>query len=343
MEWKQIARNLALTVAGACMDLEGQSGGRIQSDQSERALIITRAPDPVTPVMTPFTTEAEGPSEIAREGWRNILRRIKDEGSEDQPSILAAGIIFYAMLATVAALAMVISIYGLVTDPHDVERQLAVTSGFIPDAARTLITGQLVEIASQPHAVLGFAAGACFLFGLGSAYSAVRTLMISLNLVYDVPERRGFVPLHASALLLTFSGIIGVMIDFTLITALPTILALLGLPRGLEITLSVLRWPLLAIVVMLGLAMLYRFAPSRKQPRWQWVSWGAAGATALWLIGSLLFTGYMAGFGEYNETYGVLGAVVITLMWSWLGIYAVLLGAELNAQMERQTTKDTTE
>jgi membrane protein len=236
-------------------------------------------------------------------------------------------------LATILAFGVAISIYGLVT--HNVERQLAMADGVIPEAVRAIIASQLAEIARWPRGSLCFAAGACFLFGLGSAYAAVRTLMISLNVVYEAPEKRGFVRLHASALLLTLSGIFGVIMDFALLTALPAFLHLLGLPRGFETVLSLLRWPLLAVVVTYGVAMLYRFAPSREQPRWRWVSWGATGAAALWLIGSLPFTWYVAHFGEYNETYGVLGAAVIVLMWSWLGIYAVLLGAAFNAEMER--------
>ena len=287
--------------------------------------------------------EADRPGEIPPEGWRDILRRVKAAMAADHLSTFAAGVAFYGILAICPALAGVISIYGLIADTPDVERHLAMAAGLMPEDARAIMTDQLAEVARQSHVRLGLGAIAALLFALWSAVSAVRTLMTGLNVAYDEPETRGFVRLYASALLLTLSGIFGTIMNFSLMTALPAGLRLLALRPALETALSLLRWPLLAGVVMVGLALLYRFAPSREQPRWQWVSWGAAGAAALWLCGSLLFTWYVAHFGEYNVTYGALGAAALLLLWSYFGAYAALLGAEVNAEMERQTARDTTE
>jgi membrane protein len=286
---------------------------------------------------------ADEPQQIPARGWLDILLRVKTEMSKDHLSVLAAGVGFYALLAIFPALAAAVSIYGLIADPHDVESQAAVAVGLIPEESRAIITDQLAKITSQPPGSLGFGALLALLFALWSSSAAMQTLMTGLNVVYDEEEKRGFFKFYGTALGLTFGGIIGALLSLSLVAALPAAVKFLSLPQQLETLVLLVRWPLLACTVMFGLAVLYRFGPSREKPRWQWVSWGAAAATGLWLLGSILFSWYVSSFGSYNETYGTLGAVVILLMWFYLSAYAVLLGAELNAEMEHQTAKDTTE
>lgn len=286
---------------------------------------------------------AEEPHQIPAKGWRDILLRVKDEVSKDHVGVLAAATAFYALLALFPGLAAAVSIYGLIADPHDVERHASMVIGLIPEDARAIITDQLAKITSQPRQSLGFSMIFALLFALWSASAAVQTIMTGLNIVYDEEEKRGFFRFYATALALTLGTIIGTLVALSLVAALPALLKVIGLPKSVETALLLIRWPLLAMFVMFGLAVLYRFGPSREKPRWQWVSWGAAAATFLWLLGSVLFSWYVSSFASYNETYGTLGAVVILLMWFYLSAYAVLVGAELNAEMEHQTARDTTE
>lgn len=286
---------------------------------------------------------AEQPHEIPARGWRDILLRVKGEVSKDHVGVLAAGAGFYSLLAIFPALAAAVSIYGLVLDPHDVEHQVSIVVGLIPEEAGAIITDQLASIVNQPRQSLSFGTIFALLFALWSASAAMQTLMTGLNIVYDEEERRGIFRFYATALGLTLGGILGTLIALSLIAALPAALNFIGLPKSVETVILLARWPLLAVFVMIGLAALYRYGPSREKPRWQWVSWGAVVATILWLAGSVLFSWYVSSFGSYNKTYGTLGAVVILLMWFYLTAYVVLLGGELNAEMEHQTAKDTTE
>jgi membrane protein len=286
---------------------------------------------------------ARKPSHIPARGWRDILWRVWSEMGKDNLSIVSAGIAFYAMLSLFPALAAALSLYGLIADPVTVERQLAELAGLLPEGARTIITDQLSAIARQPRSSLSFGAILGIAFALWSASAAIRTLMDALNVVYDEKERRSFVRFYATALGLTLGGIVWIIVAISLVAALPAALNLIGLPAGLETALRYLRWPLLAIAVMAGLAALYRYGPSREQPQWRWVSWGAVVATLLWLVASAGFSYYVSNFGSYNETYGALGAVIVLLMWLYITAYIVLIGGELNAEMEHQTAEDTTD
>ena len=285
---------------------------------------------------------AETPREIPAAGWRDVLWRVKDEMSKDNLSLVAAGVAFYALLAIFPALAAIVSIYGLVADPQTVEQQLAATSEVLPADARSIIEEQLTRVTSGASAALSLGAIFSLLLALWSANKGTQSLITALNIVYDEEEKRGFVRLTLVSLALTLGVILFVIVGLAAIAALPALLGNLGLPEDIQRLASWLRWPILGIGFVIGLAIFYRFAPSRDEPRWRWVSWGAVLATVLWLIGSALFSWYVSNFGSYNETYGSIGAVVVLMMWFWLSALIVLLGAELNAEMEHQTERDTT-
>lgn len=283
------------------------------------------------------------PSEIPRRGWRDILVRVKDEIAADNIAMAAAGVAFYALLALFPALAAAISIYGLIADPAEVQRQIKAASAILPQEVQGLLHEQLTRIAGQSSGTLGFGLAFGLALALWSAAAGVKALITALNMAYDEEEKRRFIVLNAVALALTLGAILFGLLALTLVVALPAVIGLLGLPGTLETLVRLLRWPLLAAAILLALAVLYRFGPSRDRPRWRWVSWGAAAATLLWIVASILFSWYVANFGSYNETYGSLGAVVILLMWFYLSAFVVLMGAELNAEMEHQTARDTTE
>lgn len=287
--------------------------------------------------------EASRPTEIPKLGWKDILLRTKQEASRDYIGLVAAGVAFYSLLAIFPALAALISIYGLVADPVDIERQMNAVMGIIPEEAAGILQQQLQSLASQPDAGLSIGVAVGILLALWSTASGIKALIQGLNIAYDEEERRGFFKLNGIALLLTLGGVLFAILALSLIAVLPAVINLLNLSGPLATAASLLSWPLLLVMVIAGLAVIYRYGPSRNEPRWRWVSWGAGVATGLWLVGSILFSVYVANFGNYGKTYGSVGAIVILMMWFYLSAYAVLLGAELNAEIEHQTKRDTTE
>jgi membrane protein len=286
--------------------------------------------------------EARSPREIPARGWWDITRRVLSQMKEDRLSIVAAGVAFYGLLAVFPALIALVAIYGLAFDPAQVEEQMASLSGMLPPDAREILLASLHDLTQTDRSALGAGAIGGIVLALWSASSGMRTLMEALNVAYDEEESRGFIRFYGTALLLTLGAIVGAIVGIAIVVALPVVANFLGLGTALEGVIAVARWPIFAAVLMIGLAIAYRFGPSRRQPRWRWVSPGAVVAMALWIIGSVLFSLYVTRFASYNETYGSFGAVVILLMWFLLSSYAVLVGAELNAEMERQTRKDTT-
>ena len=273
-------------------------------------------------------------------GWKDILWRVKDQIKQDRLSIIAAGVAFYGLLAVFPGLIALVAIYGLAFEPHQVEQQVGALSGVLPPQAAQILLGQLHELTTTDSTALGVGAIGGILLALWSASAGMRTLMEALNVAYDEEEKRGFFRYYGTALLLTLGAILGLIIAVALVVALPVVLKFLGLGEALKWVVSVAAWPVLLGMMMVGLAIAYRYGPCRKEPRWRWVSWGAVLATLLWILGSVLFSIYVTRFGSYNETYGSVGAIVILLMWFLLSSYAVLIGAELNAEMERQTRKE---
>jgi membrane protein len=286
--------------------------------------------------------EAARPSEIPPRGWFAILRRALAEVKEDNVSLLAAGVAFYAILAIFPAIIALVTIYGMVADPAQVESQVGEFAKSLPSGADQLITEQLTNVVNAGEQALSIGLAISLLAVLWSASSGVQGLVKSLNLVYDERETRGFLKLRGLSLLLTLGAIVVTVAALVLITVFPGVIDDLGLGQAAELAASIVRWVVLALLVLTALAVLYRFAPDRANPRWRWVSWGAVVALVLWLLGSVGFSWYVDNFGKYNQTYGALAAVIILLLWLYLSAFAVLLGAELDAETERQTARDTT-
>jgi membrane protein len=286
--------------------------------------------------------DADRPQQIPTAGWRDVLWRVKGEVSKDNLSMVAAGVAFYGLLAIFPAIAAMVSIYGLVADPQTIEQQMSAMSGMLPEQAQGIIRSQLSRVASGASGALSFAAIIGLLATLWSANKGTKALMEALNIVYDEEEKRGFIKLNLISLALTLGILLFLIVALALIAVLPALFGNLGLPETVRQWASWLRWPILAVVFIIAIACLYSIAPSRDVPKWRWVSWGAVLATMLWLIGSVLFSWYVANFGSYNETYGSIGAVIVLMMWFWVSAYIILIGAEVNAEMEHQTERDTT-
>jgi membrane protein len=285
---------------------------------------------------------ADKPQQIPKRGWWEVLKRTWNEIGEDNISHLAAGVGFYALIAIFPAFAALVALYGLIANPADVERHTALLSSFLPTESLKLLTDALHNLVTKERT--GLSVGLVVSVGLAiwSARVGTGALMTSLNMAYGEREKRNFIWFNLVALALTGGLVLfGIIAIFT-VAVIPAVLNFLPLPaRSIEI-ISAVRWPILFVLVMLALAVIYRVAPSRANARWQWVSPGAIAATVLWVIGSAVFSLYVGRFGSYDETYGSLGAVIVLLLWFWLSAYTILIGAELNAELEHQTARDTT-
>jgi membrane protein len=263
--------------------------------------------------------------------------------SEDRLLTEAAGITFYALLALFPALSALVSLYGLFADPADIAEHLALLSGVVPGGGMEIIEEQLQRVSAKGGGTLGFAAVIGLAVSLWSANAATKAVFDTLNLIYEEHEERSFFRRTAITLCFTLGAILFALLALAAVVLLPVVLGSFGFGPTIEIALRVLRWPLMLVAISLLLACLFRFGPSRDKARWRWVSWGGAFAAVAWLLGSAAFSFYVANFGNYNETYGSLGAVIGFMTWIWISTAIVLTGAELNAEMERQTESDTTE
>lgn len=285
---------------------------------------------------------ADKPSDIAKPGWLSIFRRVYTSTSDKNLSVLAAGVAFYGMLSIFPALAAVVAIYGLFADPATVQHEINMVRGLIPAEAENLITAYLKSLVSSSSSRLGSSLLISLLIALWSARAGTVTVIEALNITYEESEKRSTLRFEAVALGMTVSGILFAIIALLLIAAIPAVVDFLSLSKGLKIVGFILPWPILIIAMVIVLASTYRFAPSREAPKWRWVSWGSIFATALWIAASIGFSFYVASFGSYDKTFGSLGAVVVLLTWFYISAYVVLLGACLDAEMERQTARDTT-
>jgi membrane protein len=286
---------------------------------------------------------AETPVRIPWAGWKDILWRTFEEISADRLLLIAGGVVFYALLATVPAITALVSVYGIFTTASSLGAQLSFLADVMPGGAYQLISDQVVRIAGNNDGKLTFA----LILGLGialwSANAGMKAIFDALNVVYDEDEKRSFIKLNAVSLAFTLAAILVLVLMLSAVVVLPLVLAFLGFAAERQAGwLPLLRWPVLFALVMFGLAVLYRFGPSRRRAKWRWVSVGSLFATTAWLAISLLFSWYLSRFADYNATYGSLGAVIGLMMWLWLSTTVVLVGAELNSEIEHQTAKDST-
>lgn len=268
-------------------------------------------------------------------GWATTVKHTRGEVKHDNLTIVAAGVAFFAFLAIFPALAALVSIYGLVADPAAVQQQIASLRGVLPAQAADLIGGQLQRIAAGSSQTLGWSLALSIVLGLWSANKGMKGLVQGLNIAYGEEERRPWIKRTAIQLLLTLGAIVAAIVAIGLVVALPAVLSFLGLGAGARVAVEIARWILIAGLVVVGLGVIYRLGPSRETPRWRWVTPGAVLAAVLWLIGSVLFSIYVANFGSYAKTYGALAAVVILLMWFYLTAFVVLLGAELDSERQK--------
>jgi membrane protein len=281
-------------------------------------------------------------AEIPRAGWKDILWRIYTEIGNDHVLLIGAGVTFYGLLALVPALTALVSIYGLFAEPANLDRHMAILEGLVPREGLDLVREQLRRLAEQGTTSLGWTFAAALAIALWSANSGMKAMFEAMNVAYDEEEKRGFVRLTAMTLAFTLATIATVLVLIGLAVVLPPILQVIGLG-------VLARWgarlggiALVVLLMIVGLAALYRWGPSRHAARWRWITPGAVLAILVIMAASVLFSWYLASFASYNATYGSLGAVFGFMTWLWIAAIIVIVGAELNSEIEHQTRHDTT-
>lgn len=284
--------------------------------------------------------QAERPGEIPPRGWRDILLRTFKEFNADQIPLIAAGCTFYALLALFPGIGAFVALYGLFADVSDVQRHVQAMSAILPGGTISLIGDQLTRVAAAREGGLSLAFVVGLLVALWSANGATRAIIIGLNIAYEEREKRGL----AGQILISLGFTVGVLLFAIVAAALAALGAAIearaGGSAGLAYT--AVYWPALFLGVAAGMTLLYRYGPSRAPARWRWISWGSGLAAVAWLAMSAGFSFYVANFGHYDRSYGALGAVIGFMTWTWLSSMVLLLGAELNAEIEHQTAQDTT-
>jgi membrane protein len=280
--------------------------------------------------------QAKKPWRLGFRGWTQTLRRVREEVDKDNLSLVAGGAAFFGFLSIFPALAAVFAIYGLAMDPAEVEAQLAGLTSVLPQSAAELIQEQLERLASADSGTLGLSAIVAIVVALWSANKGTKGLVQAMNIAYDEREERGFFKLNAITLGFTVAAVLTVGVILALVAGIPALLGRVGLGEAAKQVIDIARWPILAFVVVIAIGVLYRWGPSRQPPRWSWVSPGAVLATILLLVASGIFSLYVSTFGNYAATYGSLASVAVLMLWLFIGAYSVLLGAEVNAEAERQ-------
>ena len=285
--------------------------------------------------------KADRPTEIPAQGWKQIVKRGWKEAKADQVPLLAAGVAYYAFLAIFPALIAIVSIYGLFADPATITSQLKSLTEALPAQARQVITDQVTALAARRTA-LGIGLIISILIALWSASGGISNMLTAITTAYDEEEKRGFIKKRLLSLALTIGGILFMLIMLGIVAVLPPLLNSIFGSGLLKWVFQILGWLVLMVIVMVVLGLLYRVAPDRDAPKIKWVSVGAVVATVIWLLASIGFSIYSSTFGNYAKTYGVFAGIVVLLFWLWLTSYAILLGAEINAESEQQTMADTT-
>jgi membrane protein len=312
------------------------------SAATARSDIADRAEPDVSERERSLGRHADRPGEIPARGWWSVLRRVWREAGSDNVSMSAASCGFFALLAIFPALSVLISLYGLVFDPVSVERQLEGVRDFVPPTAFEMIATRVHDLVTTTNSKLGWSLAFSVALALWSSSAATKAMMTALNVSYEETEKRGFITFNLVALVLTLCGILGMSLALSIIVGVPAVLQLAWLgPLG-AVVLRLVSWALLAGFLMLGLAVLYRWGPSRERARWHWITPGSILVAVVWIAVSVLFSFYVANFSSYDVTYGSLGAVVAAMMWLYISAFVVLIGAELNAELELQTARDTT-
>jgi membrane protein len=290
----------------------------------------------------PYGRDAKRPYHIPLRGWWQVAQRVWTESGRDNLSVVSAGCAFFALFAIFPALSALIALYGLTANPATVEQQFKMLADVLPAQAYEIVIEQVRRLVQASSQTLGWSLFVSLALAFWSATAGTQALFAALNIAYEEPERRSLLQFYISAFTFTLVGILGGVIMLLAIFYVPIWFALFGYSHAFELIVRIGRWPFLAAVVLLLLSLLYRYGPCRTAAKWHWVTVGSVFATTVWLLASAAFSYYVSNFAHYDRFYGSLGAVIILLFWLYISFYIVLLGAEINAELELQTAMDTT-
>lgn len=286
--------------------------------------------------------DAKSPTEIPASGWKDTLMRVKNEVKTDRLSMVSAAMAYYILFAFVPAITSTVLIYAWVSDPKEIAGHLDKVSPFIPQEIQTMLNEQLGNLSSTAPTALGVSAIVALAIALWSASKGSKAIMDAMNIIYDQEEKRGFIKLNLMALGMTLLGAVIGVLAIGAIIVVPVVINLFNLGGTTEIIATAVSWFALLALFTFYLSFTYRFAPSRDKAKWKWVSWGSVIAAVLFAAASALFSWYAKEFGNFNKTYGSLGAIIVLMMWFYISSFVVLLGGEINAELEHQTMRDTT-
>jgi membrane protein len=326
----------AVTVMRSDRDLDKRGGDRVAS----RSVGNSAGEDPIVsgdPATSPVRSDVGSPWLLFRTDWSGVLWRVYQKMNENRLLAVAAGVVFYGLLAVFPAITAFVSLYGLMADPSTIHERLSLATGVLPEGALNILNEQLTRLTSHRTSALsvGFIGG--LLVALWSANAGAKAIMDALNVAYGETEKRSFVRLNLVALAFTLGSIFALMLALGAVVIAPIVLSQLGLSGASEALIGLARWPIVLGLVVLGLTMLYRYGPSLSDPQWTWLFPGNVIAALSWLILSAVFSWYIGHFGNYDATYGSLGAAIGMMTWMWISMIVVLLGAELNAEIQRKT------
>lgn len=276
----------------------------------------------------------DSPHKISFSGWKTILIEVKNEITADNVGIVSAGVAFYGFLAIFPAIMALMSIYGLATDPQQIEQQLSQLAVMMPDQAFSLLKQRVEIFLSTPGTTLGWGTAIGILFSIWSSNKGTKSLFEGIDIAYDTIERRGLIRQIAMASIFTICGTILILLSLAFIVLFPAFMHKLGLPEDTEKIIAILRWIVLAVIVTLFLCVIYQFAPTRKRPHIKWVLTGAIFSTVVWLLASWGFSFYVSNYGNYGEVYGSISAVVVLMLWLYITCFIILLGAEINSEID---------
>jgi membrane protein len=310
--------------------------GRKKTGSSERRARSGRQP---ALAAKPKSRDSLSTKRPTWQDWKEIAKRVFKALGDDRLLAVAAGVVFYGLLAFFPAITALVSIYGLLSDPATIRDHLSLVAGILPGGGLDILREQVERILAKGSGQLSFAFVSSTLLAIWSSNAGMKALMDALNVIYNVPEQRNFIKLNAMSLALTVGAIAMLLFALGAVVVFPLVLSYIGLASWSETIASLLRWPLLFAGVILGLAVLYRFGPSPRGAHWRWITPGSAMAGVLWVLGSGALSYYLANFGNYDATYGSLGAAIGLMMWMWMSSVVILLGAQLNDTLDHWEDK----
>lgn len=287
--------------------------------------------------------DANSPLEIPLAGWRDVIVRTIAEIEHDNVVVVSAGVAFFALFASVPAVTALVMIYGLVSTPEQAAEQLAHALPALPPDVLSVIDRSLESVVAHSKGALSLGAIVSLAVSFWTASRGTRALLRAINIAYDEEgTKRGLIRDNALAYLFTVGAVVSTVLTFALVVVVPAAIAAMGLAEGPGKVVAFVRWPLLIVLASGSFAVLYRHGAIRRPPKWRWVWVGAVSATALWILSSMVLSSYITAMSTLRETYGPLGAVIVLLVWLYVSSFVVIMGAELNGELEHQTGQDTT-